>query len=116
MNVEQVWSQSSLPPTSNYFKTFSNEASRPFTEKVVERLDAPLTRSVSGSTSPTEITIVRVATFVYRGVWTLVGLAALLVGLNYPDELQSLTNLRQSWLGLAGAAGYSYFGINRNEA
>lgn len=77
--------------------------------------EAPLSRAVSSSTSPTESTIVKVATFAYLGVWTLVGLAAFVTGLNYPDELQSLTDLGQSWLGLAVAAGYSYFGINRNE-
>ena len=50
--------------------------------------------------------------YVYLAVWTLAGLAAFVVGLRHPDVLQPLTDLGQSWLGLAVAAGYAYFQIS----
>jgi hypothetical protein len=49
---------------------------------------------------------------VYVLVWILVGLAAYVVGaMLYPDKVKALTDFGQTWLGLAVAAGYAYFGI-----
>ena len=31
----------------------------------------------------------------------------------YPDKVKALTDFGQTWLGLAVAAGYAYFGIGR---
>jgi hypothetical protein len=46
-------------------------------------------------------------------VWVALGVSAYVVGaMWYPDALKPLTDLGQSWLGLAVAAGYAYFGIN----
>ncbi len=39
-----------------------------------------------------------------------------MVGMNHPDVLPALTNVGQSWLGLAVAAAYGYFGLSPNEA
>lgn len=48
----------------------------------------------------------------YLVVWAGTGLAALIVGLMmYPDASQTLANLGTTWLGIAVAAGYAYFGI-----
>jgi hypothetical protein len=48
----------------------------------------------------------------YVLVWVLLGVAAFVVGeLWYPGKVAALTDFAQAWLGLAVAAGYSYFGI-----
>lgn len=48
----------------------------------------------------------------YLLIWVITGLAAFVVGSMQHDRvLQPLTDLGQSWLGLAVAAGYAYFGI-----
>lgn len=48
----------------------------------------------------------------YVLVWILLGVAAYVVGaMLYPDKVQPLTDFGQTWLGLAVAAGYAYFGI-----
>jgi hypothetical protein len=61
-----------------------------------------------------EMLAVTVISIAYIVAWTLTGLAAFVVGVMlYPDKVQALTNLGQSWLGLAVAAAYSYFGLSR---
>lgn len=48
----------------------------------------------------------------YLSVWVLLGLAALVVGVvMYPDRSETISAIGNTWLGLAVAAGYSYFGI-----
>jgi hypothetical protein len=50
----------------------------------------------------------------YILVWSALGAAAFIVGvMEFPGKVQSLTDFGQSWLGLAVAAGYAYFGLNR---
>jgi hypothetical protein len=75
--------------------------------------EAPLARALEANATATTTQILQIATFAYLGVWALAGLAALIVSLRYPNAHQPLIDLGQSWLGLAVAAGYSYFGINR---
>lgn len=49
---------------------------------------------------------------IYLSVWVLLGLAALIVGvIIYPDRSETISAVGNTWLGLAVAAGYSYFGI-----
>ena len=49
---------------------------------------------------------------VYLGVWLIVGLGALVVGVMlYPDVNQTLHDIGTTWLGLGVASGYAYFGI-----
>ena len=49
--------------------------------------------------------------------WIVAGAAAVLVGeLQFPGKVPALTNFAQAWLGLAVAAGYSYFGIKPPSA
>jgi hypothetical protein len=56
-------------------------------------------------------TTVRIVTAVYLGVWTVAGLMAFFFGsMLYPKVLQPLSDLGQSWLGLAVAAAYAYLG------
>lgn len=48
----------------------------------------------------------------YMLVWLVVGLAALVVGtMLFPDANATLSELGTTWLGLAVAAGYAYFGL-----
>lgn len=48
----------------------------------------------------------------YLVVWLVVGLLALIFGsMLYPKVNQSLNDIGTTWLGLAVASGYAYFGI-----
>jgi hypothetical protein len=73
--------------------------------------DAPVARAITPNDTAGKKTFVRFVVFGYMVVWIITGLAALLISLRKPDVLQPLTDLGQSWLGLAVAAGYAYFGI-----
>ena len=49
----------------------------------------------------------------YLIAWLSTGLAALIVGVMIvPDASQTLSDIGTTWLGLAVASGYAYFGIN----
>jgi len=53
---------------------------------------------------------------IYLGVWVFAGLTALIVGVMiYPNANQTLSDAGTTWLGLAAAAGYAYFGIKPAE-
>jgi hypothetical protein len=68
------------------------------------------TREATASTRVTNT--VKIVTAVYLLVWVAAGLSAFVVGyMQHPKVLQPLTDLGQSWLGLAVAAAYVYFGI-----
>jgi hypothetical protein len=74
--------------------------------------EAPMARALDSSASSTKQTTLKVVTGLYLFVWLCAGLAAYFVGqMQHPKVLQPLTDLGQSWLGLAVAAGYAYFGI-----
>jgi len=48
----------------------------------------------------------------YLAIWLIVGLSALVFGvLLYPKVNQTLNDIGTTWLGLAVASGYAYFGI-----
>ena len=48
----------------------------------------------------------------YLTVWLVVGLVALIVGVMiYPDVNQTLNDIGTTWLGLAVASGWAYFGL-----
>jgi hypothetical protein len=50
---------------------------------------------------------------VYVLVWLAAGFWAFIQGVYHPTVLPALTTLGQAWLGLAVAAAYSYFGLQR---
>jgi hypothetical protein len=55
----------------------------------------------------------RVIVWCYLLLWTVIGLASLIVGvLLYPDISKTLSDFGTTWLGIAVAAGYAYFGIS----
>lgn len=76
--------------------------------------EPPVARVLAANASTRAINTLRYVTVAYLLVWIGLGLWAFMVGLYHPKELPALTNLGQSWLGLAVAAGYAYFGIKPN--
>jgi hypothetical protein len=78
--------------------------------------ESPVARVLNDNPSQKAMTILKITTIAYLSVWTLFGLLAFIVGyLQHPGVLQPLTDLGQSWLGLAVAAAYAYLGINQKN-
>ncbi|HSN90250.1 MAG TPA: hypothetical protein VLS93_03385 [Anaeromyxobacteraceae bacterium] len=74
----------------------------------------PFKRALSQGASAGRVKLVTAVAAIYLVAWLLGGLWAFVVGyLRHPGVVQPLTDLGQAWLGLAVAAGYSYFGIKR---
>lgn len=73
--------------------------------------EAPAGRALSDNATDRSKFILKVVTTIYVVAWMLAGLVAFFVGLYHPKELPPLTTLGQSWLGLAVASAYAYFGI-----
>lgn len=74
--------------------------------------DTPGSRILDEYTSDRFKTNVARVTAIYLIVWLILGLSALIVGVMlYPDVSDTLSDTGTTWLGLAIAAGYSYFGI-----
>ena len=71
----------------------------------------PTALALGAAPTTTQKPLVKIVALVYLGVWVLAGLAALLVSWFKPDTLQPLTDIGQSWLGVAIAAIYAFFGI-----
>lgn len=78
--------------------------------------EPPASRVLATDASDRAKTLLKIVSAVYVLVWLLTGLLAYVVGLNHPDTLPAFTSVGQSWLGLAVAAAYAYFGLNRNGA
>lgn len=80
---------------------------------VTEPGTAPVARALGASRSVTAARWLKAVTFLYLAIWVLAGLTAYVIGvMKHPGVLQPLTDTGRSWLGLAVAAGYSYFAIN----
>ena len=79
---------------------------------VTKLCEAPVARALGGTiASPTPSWTLTVVTAIYLVVWAIGGWAAYVIGtMWYSGKLQPL--IHQSWLGLAVAAAYSYFGIS----
>jgi len=76
--------------------------------------ESPVARILDANPSQQLKSILQITTVLYLLVWTLFGLLAFIVGfLQHPGILQPLSDLGQSWLGLAVAAAYAYLGINQ---
>lgn len=78
---------------------------------------APAARLVGGvGAGPVLGLTLKIVTALYLLVWLGAGLAAYVVGtMWYPGILQPLSDLGQSWLGIAIAAVYAYLGINQQN-
>lgn len=78
--------------------------------------DAPGSRVLDQHTTERFRANVARVTAIYLIVWLILGLSALVVGVMlYPDVSDTLSDTGTTWLGLAVAAGYSYFGIRGTE-
>jgi hypothetical protein len=75
---------------------------------------APVARAIGGANAGPKLSwTLTIVTAIYLAVWVITGVAAYVVGtMWYPAKLQPLTDLGQSWLGLAVAAAYAYFGLS----
>ena len=73
--------------------------------------DAPLSRMLGAKAKPLAKTTLKAVTVIYILVWLVAGLVAFIKGMYNPNILPPLTSFGQSWLGLAVAAAYSYFGL-----
>ncbi len=72
----------------------------------------PVQRVVASDATPRFVLGVRIVTGLYLVAWLAAGLVAFVVGyLNHPDALKALSDMGQGWLGIAVAAGYSYFAL-----
>jgi len=82
-------------------------------EAPAARVLAPSNPNAPPPTPTTERTF-SVISLLYVLAWILLGLVAYVVGaMLHPGKVQALTDFGQAWLGLAVAAAYAYFGINR---
>jgi len=73
-----------------------------------------LVRSDPNTPAPGKLStfFVTFITIAYVVVWVLLGFWAFVVGeMKFPDKVPALTSYAQAWLGLAVAAGYSYFSL-----
>jgi hypothetical protein len=80
---------------------------------ITKRGEMPMARLVDPKASNWISVPAKLAIVIYLVAWLAVGLSAFWFGMiQHPKVLQPLTDLGQSWLGLAVAATYAYFGIN----
>lgn len=77
--------------------------------------EAPAARLVTADTAKNRKGLMQIVTGMYLLVWLVTGLLAFLVGFlnSGPEVLPVLSDLGQSWLGIAVGAGYAYFGIKQ---
>jgi hypothetical protein len=73
--------------------------------------ETPGARALSVDASANAKNLLKVVTIVYVIVWLVAGLTAFITGMYHPQVLPPLTSVGQSWLGLAVAAAYAYFGL-----
>ena len=73
--------------------------------------EAPAARMLSDDSSTRSKSVLKAVTLVYILVWLIAGLVAFMKGMYHPKVLPPLTSVGQSWLGLAVASAYAYFGI-----
>lgn len=77
--------------------------------------DAPVARALGANASDRAKSLLKIVTIVYILVWLLAGLVAFMKGMYHPKILEPFTSIGQSWLGLAVAAAYAYFGIQPQQ-
>jgi hypothetical protein len=75
--------------------------------------ETPAARLLAADASPRSKSVLQTVTITYILVWLVAGLAAFLKGMYHPQVLPPLTSVGQSWLGLAVAAAYAYFGLKQ---
>ena len=77
--------------------------------------EMPGVRMMAAGAGTRSKSLLKIATAVYLVAWLVAGLAAYVFGylqMN-PETLPALSDLGQSWLGIAVGAAYAYFGIQK---
>jgi hypothetical protein len=77
--------------------------------------ETPAARFMTPTPNQSEMLALKIVVYAYMAVWLIAGLAAFVVALNHEDAHKPLRDAGNAWLGLAIAAGYAYFGINRPD-
>jgi len=78
---------------------------------ITEPGKTPVARLLADTASQTAQTVLKIVTVAYMLIWLVAGLSAFMKGMYHPKVLPALTSVGQSWLGLAVAAAYAYFGL-----
>jgi hypothetical protein len=79
---------------------------------ITEPGDSPSGRWINMEASAGKKKAVNYLVWIYLAVWVVTGLTALIVGVMlYPDANQTLSDVGTTWLGVAVAAAYAYFGL-----
>lgn len=80
--------------------------------------EAPAARLIAPETAEKNKRLMEALTGLYLLVWLVTGLCAFFFGYLKadPNMPAAISNLGQSWLGIAVGAGYSYFGIKHPDA
>ena len=78
--------------------------------------ELPGARVLGPNPTPGAKRVVVWVVILYLGAWTLTGLTAFIWGfLRNNTTVAAFTDMGQSWIGVAIAAGYSYFGIKPGQ-
>jgi hypothetical protein len=77
--------------------------------------EVPFQRGLGSDPTQGVKTLLKYIVIAYFVIWVAIGLLALLAGWRHPNEIAALTDLGKTWLGLAVAAGYAYFGVNPDQ-
>jgi hypothetical protein len=77
--------------------------------------ELPAVGAVRTAAAPNPPALLKAISLVYVLVWIAAGFWAFIQGVYHPTVLPALTTLGQAWLGLAVAAAYAYFGLQRQQ-
>jgi hypothetical protein len=77
--------------------------------------ELPAVGALRRAGAPPPSTLLKAISLVYVLVWIAAGFWSFVQGVYHPTILPALTTLGQAWLGLAVAAAYAYFGLQRQQ-
>jgi hypothetical protein len=75
--------------------------------------EPPVARVLSENATDRAKNVLRFVTGAYIIIWLLAGIYTFYISLFYPKALLTVTAIGQSWLGLAVASSYAYFGLQQ---
>jgi hypothetical protein len=75
--------------------------------------ESPGVALLGASPTARAVATVRIVSWSYVLAWLVSGCWIFMITMYHPTTLPTLTTLAHAWLGLAVAAGYAYFGLQR---
>jgi hypothetical protein len=75
--------------------------------------DPPGAKLLGGSPGSVALSTVKIVSVAYLLIWAGAGFWAFMISMYHPKVVPALDDLGHAWLGLAVAAGYAYFGLQR---